>query len=818
MRFTTLLGGFATLAFIGHTIGQLDPTINELSRIHHVFVVEYTGAAQFVQNMQDAGIPFAVSQNYTNIFKGSRVAFDDRYQDGVSSLLTTQNIWPIRTIKPPNSPFTQASTSATAMPPMPILAHQFTGVNQLHSQYSLSGTGVKIGIIDSGIDYNHPAFGSCYKTSGCRIQYGYDFVGDNFDGHNQPQPDDDPYTSCSAHGTHVAGIAAGSHDVFKGVAPQATLGIYRVMGCNGVARNDLVVSALDQAAADGMDIVNMSFGSPSGWSAMMVDEAVYRLGLRGVIAVAAVGNYGADTLWAVNSPATSNMSVAVGAVDLPAYYSHSMNITVGNIKFIIPRSDQQHNFPPLNLDNVPLVRARDAGATTDLACGAITAAPGAVVLVQVGGCSDQVKTANVQAAGGVALALYHNQAGYAGYVGDVDNNAIPGFMLLQSDGRSLISLMAMGAATVKINDRVSSFTNSNPIVPSWYSSWGPGPDGQVKPEIMGPGSNVYSTIPLAFGGYGLDSGTSMAAPYIAGVFALLKQSGKAPDRNAALQRILNTATIMYRSVKVPYSPALQGSGLVNAANAYNTEFIVDNVHTIGSGYVNNIDNKLSLTFTLINTSNRNVQYGFGFFGAQSVSSFFRDGTVAIPPHEVDSKPISSYYFWTKSLSAGASTENTWMCEYVDYDTNNRLLGGGYLNFFPRPGSTGHNLTIPYLGYVYGVSDIPVLDTTWQGKVYPHTINDATKQIIADGSIFSFVGNDVPVVYFRLKLPIYRVRIRIGKAATPTLIHAVAGDGHYRYLEKNMDSSSNFLYTYRWDGTAHAYTTPTNVFNVPNGKY
>ncbi|KAJ1919861.1 hypothetical protein IWQ60_007134 [Tieghemiomyces parasiticus] len=818
MRCTALLGGLTALAFYGCAVAQLDATINQLNRIPNVFVVEYSGVAQFAQNMQDASIPFTVTRNYTTLLSGSSVTFDDRYQDGVTSLFATQSLWPIRTIKHADSPFKMARPLTTSLPPMPMLAHQFTGVAQLHSSYNLDGTGVKIGILDSGLDYNHPAFGNCYKTSGCRIQYGYDFVGDNFNGYNQPQPDDDPYTSCSVHGTHVAGIAAGSHGVFKGVAPKATLGIYRVMGCNGMTRNDVVASALDRAASDGMDIVNMSFGSPSGWSTMMVDEAIYRLGLRGVIAVAAVGNFGADTLWAVNSPATSNMSVAVGAVDLPTYYSHTMNVTVGTTKVVIPRSDQQHNLPPLNLNNAPLVRARDAGATTDLACGAITAAPGAVVLVQVGGCSDQVKTANVQAAGGVALALYHNQAGFAGYAGDVDNNAIPSFMLLQSDGQSLISLLATGAATVTINDRVASFTNSNPIVPSWYSSWGPGPDGKVKPEIMGPGSNVYSTIPLAVGGYGLDSGTSMATPYIAGVFALLKQSGKAPDRNAALQRILNTATIMYQKPNVPYSPALQGNGLVDMVKAYNTEFTVDNVYTIGSGYVSNLTSKFTLNFYLNNTSTRNVEYGYEFVRAQSVSSFFRDGTVAIPPHQDTSVLHPSYNVYTKPVPAQGSVKNAFMCEYGDYTMEDLLLGGGFLNLFPKPGFTGNNVTIPYLSYVYNSTNIPILDTSWNGFPLPSMINSATGNILGDGSTFTFVGEDVPVIVFRLKLPIYRVRIRLAKAATPSSIHGVVGDGHYRYLEKNMDSAGNPYYTYRWDGTAHPYATPTNVYNVPNGQY
>lgn len=77
-----------------------------------------------------------------------------------------------------------------------------------------------MGVIDTGVDYTHHALGGCFGP-GCRVAYGYDFVGDAYTGDSEPQPDDDPRDTCNGHGTHVAGIigANDKHMNLTGVAP-----------------------------------------------------------------------------------------------------------------------------------------------------------------------------------------------------------------------------------------------------------------------------------------------------------------------------------------------------------------------------------------------------------------------------------------------------------------------------------------------------------------------------------------------------------------------------------------------------------------------
>lgn len=106
--------------------------------------------------------------------------------------------------------------------------HVMGGVDKLHAQ-GFTGKGIFVAIVDTGVDYNHPALGGGFGP-GFKIAHGYDFVGDHYNGFNTPAPDNDPYSSCQPHGTHVSGIVGANQNPwnFTGVVPDATLGVYRV--------------------------------------------------------------------------------------------------------------------------------------------------------------------------------------------------------------------------------------------------------------------------------------------------------------------------------------------------------------------------------------------------------------------------------------------------------------------------------------------------------------------------------------------------------------------------------------------------------------
>lgn len=123
-----------------------------------------------------------------------------------------------------------ANIKFTKSAEFPAMA-SITGVAKVHSELGIKGKGIKVGVIDTGIYYKHQALGGCFGK-GCKVAYGKDLVGDDYTGFNDPNPDNDPL-DCAGHGSHVAGIIAGTdpNSPLLGVAPEATLGAYRIFGC-----------------------------------------------------------------------------------------------------------------------------------------------------------------------------------------------------------------------------------------------------------------------------------------------------------------------------------------------------------------------------------------------------------------------------------------------------------------------------------------------------------------------------------------------------------------------------------------------------------
>lgn len=148
-------------------------------------------------------------------FKLDDLADEDQTVDDIVSLATVKSIWPVRRI---NVPIEKKITTGTSITPEEAAqalrkrqdngtadtfsTHIQTQVDQLRAA-GYTGTGVKVGVIDTGVDYLHPALGGGFGE-GYLVSYGYDLVGDNYTGYNTPVPDDDPY-DCAGHGTHVAG-------------------------------------------------------------------------------------------------------------------------------------------------------------------------------------------------------------------------------------------------------------------------------------------------------------------------------------------------------------------------------------------------------------------------------------------------------------------------------------------------------------------------------------------------------------------------------------------------------------------------------------
>jgi len=199
-------------------------------------------------------------------------------------------------------------------------------------QKNIRGKGIRIAIIDSGIDYSHDDFGGGFGV-GYKVEAGYDFV--NHD--NDPMDDD-------GHGTHCAGIAAAKrdngNDIYEpqlgeiwGVAPDAILYAYKVLDSEGSGYASDAISGIEEAVKAGVDVISISFGGPgdpNDPACQAVDNAFD----AGVVVVVAAGNYGSDEK-TIASPGSARKAITVGAsndIDEIAWFSSRGPTTIGTLK------------------------------------------------------------------------------------------------------------------------------------------------------------------------------------------------------------------------------------------------------------------------------------------------------------------------------------------------------------------------------------------------------------------------------------------------------------------------------------------------------
>ena len=225
------------------------------------------------------------------------------------------------------------------------------GAPAVWQEHGARGAGVLVAVIDSGIDYTHPAFGGKFGA-GQKVLGGRDYV------NNDADPMDD-----AGHGTHVAGIIAANGGGLTGVAPEATLLAYKVLGSNGSGRDSWVLAAVEQAARERADIVNMSLGRDAVADDPIV-AAIETASAAGVIFSVAAGNSG--SFLDIGSPGNAPSAITVGAIDrdgrLAYFSSKGPVVPTGAMK------------PEVVAPGVQIVSARNGGGTR-IASGTSMAAP-----------------------------------------------------------------------------------------------------------------------------------------------------------------------------------------------------------------------------------------------------------------------------------------------------------------------------------------------------------------------------------------------------------------------------------------------------------
>jgi subtilisin family serine protease len=465
-----------------------------------------------------------------------------------------------------------------------------------YSDLGTDGAGMRIALIDTGIDYTHADFGGSGNVSDytannatfiepgtfptAKVVGGTDLVGEWYDANcppvtpswgvcsSIPMPDPDPL-DLAGHGTHVAGIAAGigTSKVAHGVAPGASLLIYKVFALGSTSSAN-VVAAIEMATdpngdgdtSDHVDVINMSLGSPYGRNTGLDAVASNAAAFLGVVVVASAGNSG-NLPYVTGSPA-----VATGAISVAAGNDPGISLQLATVSGASGGADGNYESLPAAF-GVSLADSGTRNGTTRFvgnACTPITTnLTGMIPLIIRGTCTFVTKIRNAQTAGAVAAVVYNNvpnadpiTMGDDGTGADI---SIPAVMVGNADGAMIRMNIVAGSTTftldpanqVPIPNRLQGFTSRGP-------RFG---DAGLKPDVTAPGGAIHSAL-VGSGDDGVDlSGTSMAAPHVAGAAAILRALHPTWSVEEIKDVLMNTATNAERG-GTPYPVALQGAGRI----------------------------------------------------------------------------------------------------------------------------------------------------------------------------------------------------------------------------------------------------------------
>ena len=490
-----------------------------------------------------------------------------------------------------------------------------------------TGAGVKIAVVDDGVDQTNPFFnpsGFAYPPGFPKGRTAYTtpkvIVARSFTvrgaGRRARLPVD---PRASFHATHVAGIAAGRSGTsspggrdhppttgLSGVAPNAWIGNYRVFNVPSpvghLSTTQQTVAAFESAVRDGMDVINYSGGSPAidpRSDAMMATVA--NTTRAGVVVVASAGNdrddFGFGT---AGSPSTAPEAISVAATSNSHVFAPALGVTdpaapaaVRRIPFRsfgIPSSwgtsDRSlvdvtsitgRNGQPVPSDLCGIGRDPNAGRNP-LPRGSLA---GQVALISRGHCTFVSKAVRALAGGAAGLAIIDNRQGEANPI-PVDF-PFPAGMVSNLDGANLRAYLGTrgGRAPIRIGPGVTEIDTGRSAVITSFSAGGPTAFGHLlKPDVAAPGGDILSaTLPGFTGGARFASfdGTSMSAPHVTGVVALLRQRHRDWTVRQMKSAIMSTAGSAWGNTARTQeaSVLLEGAGLVNVQAADDPQIFTD---------------------------------------------------------------------------------------------------------------------------------------------------------------------------------------------------------------------------------------------------
>ncbi|SEM97070.1 minor extracellular serine protease Vpr [Mesobacillus persicus] len=540
-----------------------------------------------------------INREYDHVFSGFSVELPE---EGIPALLAMPGVKAVY----PDVTYTVTSVgeveavSEEVFSPEMFDSAPFIGSDEAW-ETGFTGEGVTVAVIDTGADYTHPDLAHAFGEN-----KGYDFVDNDKD--PQETPAGDPRGESTQHGTHVSGTVAANGKI-KGVAPDAELLAYRVLGPGGSGTTQNVIAGIEKAVEDGADVMNLSLGNslndPDYATSIALDWAMS----EGVVAITSNGNSGPNN-WTVGSPGTSRDAISVGATQLPFNLYDSTLSTSEGVSY---PSAKVMGFPS---DEELLALSGKEYEFVDVGFGAPEDFEGKdligkIALISRGGFAFVDKATNAKNAGAVGAIIYNNLAGEHA---DVPGMAVPTIKTTQEDGQKLLAELEAGNNKVLFNiefdsevgESMADFSSRGPVTGTWM----------IKPDVSAPGVNITSTVPTHDPanpyGYAAMQGTSMAAPHVAGAAALILDANPEWGVDDVKAALMNTAAdVINPSTGKPYPHNSQGAGSIRVVDAINTETLAaPGSHSFGTFLKTKGKQVEKQQFTIKNLSAEKKNYSF----------------------------------------------------------------------------------------------------------------------------------------------------------------------------------------------------------------
>ncbi|WP_456273195.1 S8 family serine peptidase [Bacillus sp. AK031] len=763
-------------------------------------------------DIKKAAIPMEYKESFTTVVNGFSGEVTYKSIEVIKSLSNVENVYVSHEYERPEEE------------PEMLYSKELVNAQQTWQDYGYEGEGMTVAVIDTGIDPSHRdmvlsedtepelsqqaveemvdeknLLGKYYTE---KVPYAYNYADQN----NQIL---DIGPDASMHGMHVAGTVGANGDEenggLKGVAPEAQILGMKVFGNDPEMPStwsDIYVKAIDEAIILGADVINMSLGSTASFVSPEDPEqkAVARAVENGVMMAISAGN--SDRFGSGHAnPYASNPDIGlVGApglagesLQVASFENEYLDLDGFNVKIDGEDSEAVAFLSASSVDPSSLGEGYfeivDAGlgrvpGDSDVAPDANdfegVDLEGKIAFIQRGESAFVDKTLNAQERGAVGVIIYNNVSGYISMASSAEIT-IPQLAILKSTGEELKAALDEGKK-VEIAFQGEKVTSLNPEHTSLsaFTSWGVTPNLDFKPEITAPGGNILST--LNDDQYGLMSGTSMAAPHVAGGSALVMQrvdedfglSGS--ERvNMAKNILMNTSKPQmdtglyndYYQVGIPYSPRRQGSGLMDLHAAMSTPVVaVESESGIGKVALKEIDNSATFKLELTNYSDKNtvyktsgtVQTDLVEEGANLVETggIFKEGTITgdapyLGEYPIDitsenGSEVNGEYVVLVPANETVEVEVTVdLTDGVDWYYNaplEEIFENGYFveGFvtFTDVNDVNPELTVPYVGFNGDWDQAPIVDET----IYEdNSFYNETGLVSPEGNEYHFLGTN-----------------------------------------------------------------------------